>query len=388
MRDLSRHGLRVVGVDCDPQHAGFRSIYGKSYLCPNPDANPVEWVEFMKDLSRKLSAKPVIIPAADMWISALGRHAEALRDHYIFDDSGLAVQSALATKEQQYALAKQCGFPCPRTEYIQSLESLHSFASTARFPCLLKPTHQREWISLPDGNPLQGLKLVTAETPEELFRQYAYSEPYRPDLIVQEIIAGPDSAKYCYLSVYGRDGSRLGYCVVQEFRAHPILFGSASIVEPVRDEEIATLCDTFLRSIRYVGICEIEVKRDTRDQKVMLVEANPRFSGTADCAIYAGVELGWLHYSDLTGGHVVPVEPSRYHFRHITLSREIPSAIKYLQNGMITWRKLIHSYWIPLKFYDFDLFDWRVTGETLVFCLRHIVATILRKIGLLKSAKT
>ena len=387
MRDLSRHQVQVIGVDCNLQHVGFRSIYGRSQLCPNPDTQPAEWLRFMQALSRQLGAKPVIIPAADIWVSALGKHREALSDYYIFSNSAIATQAALATKEQQYALAQRCGFPCPRTSYIQSYEMLRSFAQTARFPCLLKPRHQREWDLLPPGNPLRGQKLVTAENPELLYNQYAHSEHYCPDLIVQEVIAGPDNSKYCYLSVYGGDSSRLGYCVVQEFRAQPVLFGSASIVQPVVDEEIATLCDSFLRKIAYVGICEIEVKRDARDHRVLLIEVNPRFSVTADSATYAGVEVGWLHYLDLIGCEVHQAKPSRYDFRHIVLRREVPSAIRYLQNGMITWRELVQSYRMDLEFFDFDLRDWRVTAETVWFCLHHIVGTLLRTLGLFRPTK-
>jgi predicted ATP-grasp superfamily ATP-dependent carboligase len=339
----------------------------------------------MRSLSEKLGRKPVLIPAADIWVSALGRYQEALREYFTFADSAIAVQAALATKEQQYALAAQCGFPCPRTEYVRSTEDLRAFVATARFPCLLKPRHQREWDALPEGNPLRGHKLVTAETADELLKQYEYSAPYRPELVVQEVIAGPDSAKYCYLSVYGTDGSRLGYSVVQEFRAQPVLFGSASIVQTVEDEEIAELCDHFLKAIRYVGICEIEVKRDVRDQKVRLVEVNPRFSVTADCAIYSGVEIGWLHYLNMIGREVIPMRPSRYRFRHIVLRREVPSAIKYLQSGMITWRELLESYRIPKEYFDFDVHDRRVTAETLGFCARHIAGTVLRSAGILKK---
>ena len=56
MRDLGRHGVRVVGMDCNPSHEGFRSIYGESWLCPNPDTHPDEWVEFMRSLPRRLGA--------------------------------------------------------------------------------------------------------------------------------------------------------------------------------------------------------------------------------------------------------------------------------------------------------------------------------------------
>ena len=382
MRDLLRRGVQTVGIDCIPEHEGFFSSYGKSYLCPNPDTHPQEWIAFMIELARGLGSKPVIIPAADQFVSAIGNHADALKDHYTFSLDSIAVQAALATKEQQYALAQQHGLPISRTAYIQSSADLQRFAEAARFPCLIKPRHQREWEALPEGNPLRGLKLITADTAPELLASYAHSEPYRPEVVAQEIIAGGDDAKYCYLSVYGQGSRRLGHCVVREFRAYPIFFGSGSLVEPVHDPEIDTLCDNFLRGIGYVGICEIEVKRDTRDGVVRLIEANPRFSGTGDSALYAGIEIGWLHYLDLIGQSPEPMEPTRFNFRHVTLRRDIPSLPHYLRRGILTWGDIWRSYRGPLEFFDYDPHDLRPTWMTLKGCIRVVIGTILRALGL------
>jgi predicted ATP-grasp superfamily ATP-dependent carboligase len=382
MRDLLRRGVRTVGIDCDSSHEGFSSSYGKSYLCPNPDTHPEQWTAFMIDLAQKLGGRPVIIPAADIFVSALGKHVEVLKEHYIFSLDSIAVQAALATKEQQYALAAQHGLPIARTAYIQSRADLENFAAQARFPCLVKPRHQREWDALPEGNPLRGLKLFTADTPEELFAKYSHAEILRPEAVAQEIIAGGDDAKYCYLSVYGAGSRRLGHTVVHELRAHPVLFGSGSMVEPVIDPEIADLCDKFLRGIGYVGICEIEVKRDTRDGIVRLIEANPRYSVTADAAVYAGVDIGWLHYLDLIGQPVEPVEPTHLGYRHVVLRRDIPALPRYVERGLLTWGQIRQTYRGELAFFDFDRHDWRPTAATLKGCTRVVAGTVLRSLGL------
>ncbi len=382
MRDLERRGVRAVGVDCHPGHEGFRSRYGKSFVCPDPDLHPDRWLDFMRDLSSKLGTKPVLIAASDQFVSAMGLHARELRKYFTFSDAAVEIQAKLGSKEQQYALAGAHGFPCPRTAYVQSAAELQDFVAAARFPCLLKPRQHREWEALPEGHPLRGRKLISAETAEALLGYYAQVEPHRPEVMVQEIIAGGDDAKYCYLSVYASDGSRIGACVVREFRAYPIQFGSASVVEPVEDREIETLCDQFLRAIHYVGICEIEVKRDQRDGKVRLIEVNPRVSGTGDCAIYTGVEVGWLHYLDLIGCSPPPVTPTRFNFRHITLRRDLPSIPRYFEQGTITWRELIRSYRPPVVFFDFDLRDWRVTAMTMKMTARETIGTALRSWGL------
>lgn len=343
-----------------------------------PDRQPAEWVTFMRSLAREIGGKPVIIPAADIFVTALGQHASELAADYCFSSDSVALQAALATKEQQYSLAAHAGFPCPRTQHIQNSADLEIFCQDARFPCLIKPRSQREWETLPSGNPLRGKKIATAETAAALLQRYSLVEPHQPQAVVQEIIAGPDDAKYCYLSVYGKARQRLGHCVVRQLRTHPLGFGSASMVEPVIDEEIAGMCDRFLHAIGYVGICEIELKRDTRDGHVRLIEVNPRWSVTADCATYAGLPIGWQHYLDLIGESVPTMTATRFGFRHAVLYREAPAFGQYLDAGLTTWGKWWGVYRKPVEFFDFDWRDWRVTGATLYDAARALTGGILR----------
>src|SRR5579859_1523329 len=68
MRDLEQKGIRVVGIDCNPSNPGFRSKYGRSFLCPNPDEEPDDWTAFMVSLSAAMGEKPVLIAASDIFV--------------------------------------------------------------------------------------------------------------------------------------------------------------------------------------------------------------------------------------------------------------------------------------------------------------------------------
>lgn len=379
MRDLEQKGIRAIGVDCNPANPGFRSKYGRSFLCPNPDKEPDDWAAFMVSLSAAMGERPVLIAASDIFVSAIGRHAQILSEHFIFSEKGCVLQASLATKETQYALAREYGLPSPRAAYIQSAEDLEQFCQSARFPALLKPRHHREWEALPSGNPLRGHKTVSARTPEELTALYASVCASVPEAVAQEEIVGPDSAKYCYLSVYAKDGHRLGACVVHELRAYPLMYGCATLVEPVIDEEIDRVCNNFLLSLGYAGICEIELKRDVRDGQLRLIEVNPRFSGTGDSAKYAGVETGFLHYLDLIGRTPSPVTATRFDFRHVMLSNELAAFPKYLEEGLIGWREWIRSLRYPMKYFDFDLSDFSNARVTAVKSARALLGGLLRK---------
>ncbi|MFY9727657.1 MAG: hypothetical protein WAJ87_19330 [Bryobacteraceae bacterium] len=380
MRNLERRGLKVFCVEWFREQPCFRSVYGTSFECPNPDEKPAEWIEFMIGLGKRIGARPVLIPSADQFVTAIARYADQLDPHFQFCREGAALQGLLATKERQYDLAEKHGLPVPRTRFVGSLADLADFASAARFPCLLKPLHAREWSRLPAGHPFRGAKLVVAKSRDELFEKYEMVAGFNPELVVQEVIEGPDSAKLVYLSCYARDGRRIGACMVRELRTAPIYFGSASIVEPVSDPETDQLCDRFLRGIGYAGICEIELKRDTRDGRAKMIEANPRYSGTADAAPYAGVDTGWLHYLDVIGQPVAFVAQNNRDFRHIVLTADFASFRSYRRDGLLSWGEFIRSYRPPVAFFDFDLHDWRVTAHTVDMLIRILVGPLIRKI--------
>jgi hypothetical protein len=135
-----------------------------------------------------------------------------------------------------------------------------------------------------------------------------------------------------------------------------------------------------LRSIGYTGLCEIELKRDSREGRLQMIEANPRYSGTSDAAPYAGVDLGWVHYLDLIGREVVPVGPSGRNFRHFMVCADFTTMPSYLRAGLESWGSLLRSYRPPVAFFDLDLRDWRVTARTLVQLARVIVGPIVRQV--------
>lgn len=379
MRNLSRRGVRAYCVDPNPKQPCFRTIYGESHLCPYPDDEPEAWLRFMIELAAKIGSKAALIASSDQFVTAIGRHGSELEKYYLFCHSSSAVQALLATKERQYEIAEAHGLPVPETAFVTSPEAVAAFAATAKFPCILKPLNFREWKRIPRDHPLFEKKLVLSHSAAELESHYRMAAEISREVVVQEVIEGPDTAKLCYMSCYNRAGERIASCMVRQLRTDPIYFGSASVVEPVTDPETDAACDRFLRSIGYVGLCEIELKRDSRDGRVKMIEANPRYSVTADAATYAGVDLGWIHYLDLIGHDVERVDPELRSFRHIVLFRDFATFRNYLRDGLLTWSDIVKSYGPPVAFFDFDIRDWRVTGHHAIRLARLLAAPYIRR---------
>lgn len=364
VRSLARRGVRAVCFDCNPRQPGFKSVYGPARLCPNPDTDPEGWLRFMLELSRSFDRKPALISSSDQFVTAISLHAGALESDYILSP-GVKLQGLLADKRTQYDLAAGDGMPMPATSQANLAAEVAAFADRAEFPCLLKPTHFREWQRFRPGHRLYYEKVAIADTPDHLLELYRLASEVSPQVILQEIIQGPDSAKRVYLSCYDAEGRRIANAMFRELRCDPLGFGPASVTEPIVDEETDEICDRFLKALGYVGICEIEMKRDSRDGRVKLIEANPRLSGGGDAAPYAGVDLPWLHYLDLIGVHVTPVRPRERDFRHVVLSADGRAVPAYWRAGLLSMRDLARSYRPPLAFFDLDPRDWRYSLRTL-----------------------
>jgi predicted ATP-grasp superfamily ATP-dependent carboligase len=377
VRSLVRRGVRVTSFDSDRRYPGFRSVYGHARACPDPDADPGGWVDFMIELSGKMGAKPVLIASADQFVSAIAAHSSRLAAHYIMS-SGVPLQGLLATKQTQYELAAKHGMPLPRTRVVRSVNDVEAFADDAEFPCLLKPIHFREWQRLPPKHPLADAKVAIAETPAQLLDSWRLASAINQSAIAQEIIQGPDTAKRVYLACYDSGSRRIANAMFRELRCNPMRFGPASVTEPVVDPETDEVCDGFLQSLRYSGICEIEMKRDTRDGRLKMIEVNPRLTGSGDAAPYAGADLCWLHYLDLIGEKPAPVAPNGRDFRHIDLRADVGAIFAYRRAGLISWRDVIRSYKSPRAFFDFDTGDWRYSAETIYRMARSAVREVVR----------
>ena len=87
----------------------------------------------------------------------------------------------------------------------------------------------------------------------------------------------------------------------------------------------------------------------------------------------------WLHYLDLIGQRVTPVEPRSADFRHIVLRADGRSLPAYWRAGLISWRDVVRSYRPPLAFFDLDAKDWRYSVETFIIARPQLSAWLFMR---------
>lgn len=356
LRNLSRRGYKVWGVTEDTKHEGLHSKYGQKIISPNCEHNFSTWLRFMKNLSKKIKGKPVLIPTGDKYVVAIEKGIKELLPYYRMHQTPKRMHTKFTSKIKQVRLAKKYKFPVPNSMEIRNHVDIISFYKHVRGPIILKPEFSYFWHGIEANLALDGAKILVASSEEEAKRIYKLAKPYSKRLLAQEMIPGPDTHLFYWTGIIGRGNKAGGRLVGRKIRVVPPGKGSASFVQLVNIPEIDEQCEHFLKSIGYRGICGIEVKYDARDKKYKLIEINPRYGLWEDIGIPVGIDLAKEAVDDLYGDSLVQKRPTSFRQKWVALHRDIPVYLAYRRESNLGFFSWLHSLQGPIVVNDFPLF--------------------------------
>jgi D-aspartate ligase len=223
--------------------------------------------------------------------------------------------------------------------------------------------------------PQTNLKALAANDSVELHRTFMQMLQYIPasEILIQERIPGngENQFSYCGICDHGRVSVSL---VAQRRRQYPVEFGNAStFVETTSQPEIEHGGRTFLESIGFDGMGEVEFKFDRRDGKYKILDVNSRPWGWHTLGQAAGVDFSYVLWMQKVGLPLAAhqkLRPAAW-VREITDAVAILKAqsrgteIKRLLNAMLH-RKLIcatFSFSDPIPFFA-ELALWLCAGSS------------------------
>jgi D-aspartate ligase len=352
IKSFQKRSIKCIGIDCNPQTPGFHIRKTPTFLCPDPDINEKDWISFILRFKDTSNNKPVLLITSDKFISPVLKNSELLRDFFLFNNSNNYITEKLSNKRTLMELAIKEQVPVPKTVFFNNIQSLDPEIEQLNYPCIIRPGRGKKWLEPPLINFLKGAKLIKVDNPAELVFWLDKISQLDDDLIIQEIIEGPDS-NLLYLVCYIDSNQKcLGYFCGQKLRIIPIHFGSASYMKTVSAQPILDQALTFLKRTKYFGIAGIEFKKDDRDGIYKLVEINTRFGLWDIMGSKLGVDLFYIAYQDLIKVKQNPSVPREKTLFWLSLKRDITAFKLYHKEGSITFRDWIKSFFGRTYFAD------------------------------------
>jgi predicted ATP-grasp superfamily ATP-dependent carboligase len=301
VRSLGQRGIRIIGL------SAHRGIYGNftrfASIRRSPDSreNPDDLLRFLLALEREAPAGSVIFPTRDDDVVFLDRHRERLSQHFHLALPSSEPLRAALDKWETARCAEAAGVTGPRSCVVTDTESLMTVADVVDYPCVLKPISAHHWRKATNWETVGRRKAIAIDSKAELIEQYRVVSPVEPRALIQEIVPGADDRLWVAACYFDRNSKFVAGFTAQKLFQVPEGFGTGCIVQSFSNPEVLEMARRLLEQMRYVGIAEVEFKKDSRSDVYKLIEINPRPWDQHRLGFACGVDLIYCAWCELTG---------------------------------------------------------------------------------------
>lgn len=292
-RSLGKKGVHVVvGGEYEATLAGRSRYCSERLVYPSPIRNSEQFVQVILEEIRRREIK-VLLPMTEITTSLV------LKQRHRFPSVHIPIASydlfeRLADKWTVLELAHDLGVQVPATEFVRSHGDLDKILDSAEFPVVLKPRRSRIWC----GGRWIEASVKYANSPQELLdsvRSY-HCFAHHP-FLVQKLIHGQGHGIF---ALY-RHGQPVIFFAHRRLREKPPTGGVSVLSESVEmNPRALSAARKILEHVGWHGVAMVEFKVSS-DGTPYLMEINPRFWGSLQLAVDAGVDFPWFAYQMALG---------------------------------------------------------------------------------------
>jgi len=293
-RELGRAGIPVTVLSARPGPAAY-SRFARFVQVPDFYRDADAWADAVTELADRCDQTPVLLPTEDAALLVADRYHTRLSPRLRYPCPAPGTLEKIVDKRRLYEAATRCGLFAPRcidpaddglpTELPADTEWL------AKPPCryVLDGNEVRTFLSITGGS-----KALDGDVVGAAARVRAAGFP----VMVQEKIPGPFEELVSVGIAIDRTGEVRAAFTARKACEYPEPFGDGLLVENIDDPDpgLIDMAARLLRETGYWGICDVEFKRDPRDGRFKLLDANPRVWLWLQLGAAAGAPMAlWAH---------------------------------------------------------------------------------------------
>lgn len=306
-----------------------------------------EWLE-------RGSGEGVVLPCSDDALELVARRrGELAQLGYRTIEADDEVLLAMLDKERTFELAQRAGIEAPWVGTVGTLEAGVAAAERVGYPCALKPRHSHRFSHLYDAR----AKAFTVHDRDQLERRLAETLALGIEMMVAEIVPGPDTGICSYYGYIDERGETLLELTKRKLRQNPPKFGVGCYHLTDWNPEVAELGLRFLKGVGVRGLGNVEFKRDQRDGRLKLIECNSRFTLANEHLRQAGMDLAPFVYARILGRPTPPQRPYRRGLGYWYPVADLRAMIGYRRLGEQTVAGWARSLLAPQSFPVASLHD-------------------------------
>jgi len=295
VRTLARKRIPVIGVAVSAEEIGLYSKYlQRKIIAPNISTHQEEFLSFLIDLGKEYDNRPVLIPTADEYLSLMSIYREELSPYFRFMIASRETVDCFLDKEKTAEFSRVHNIPHPYSYSVSSEEEIKELAQRIEYPCIIKPRDSHIWRQI-----FSEQKTIVINSCEELIREYDQIKKHKLNIILQQIIPGPDSNILGFQAYCNNESQILASFSLRKLRQYPPQFGVGCLTESKYIPETVKLGKKILKESNYKGIVSLCFKLDERRNLPIFLEANIRAPLVGELSIVCGVDVPYINYRNL-----------------------------------------------------------------------------------------
>jgi predicted ATP-grasp superfamily ATP-dependent carboligase/protein-tyrosine phosphatase len=318
VRALANEGVDVhVGSNARMALSFYSKHVSKRFLYPKPTLS----ASFLRTIARIDDQEnyDAILPVGNSaWFSFVTSGSGELKRKIPMPplDSYMIAYDKVRT----LAFAENHGIPMPETVFPEEPESR---ITQLCYPVIMKPAfgsgNARVFLNLDEAMAYR--RGLQHKGKQAVFQEFVYGEGYG------------------FFALYSH-GKRIAFFMHRRIREMPPGGGSSSAAEAVYVPELLSLGTKVLDSLAWHGVAMVEFRRNARTGEFELLEINPKFWGSLDLAIAAGVNFPYLAARMVAFGDCSP--PATYN--HVKFCWPIPDDFRHLRRRPTSAFAILHDW--------------------------------------------
>jgi len=267
------------------------------------------------------------------------------------------------SKKATYNFAESIGIPVPKTIYPKTFKDIENIKID--YPCVIKGLYE-SGINIVDYAHSKEELLIKYK---EICKKYNFTEDKNNLPLIQEYIEGFGCA---FFAVY--NNGKCGYTFQHKrIREWPVTGGASVCAESFKNKLIEYYGKKLLDKLKWHGVAMVEFKMKQNGIPI-LMEINPKFWGSTDLSLEAGVDFPGALIKIYEGKQINFSKKYKYPFKyHWPLHGDILHGIAYPKNFF----KVLKDCFNPKVASNIWLEDFKPTFVMLVIFFIQLIKYVL-----------
>lgn len=294
VRSLGKRKINIIVADetrFNP--SAFSKYCNRSLVYPSPHKKPREFLDWLKMTIKKYKCN-ILFPMDDNTMNIVMKNFSEISILCKVLVPPLGSYNIANDKGKTQMLAVNSGVKCPWTIEVKDIKNIHKLANKIDYPVVIKPRQS-------SGS--RGIRVVNSNS--EFIEEYLKIHETQRFPIIQEYVGNGYRYDVCLL--FDKKSNLKASFVQKELRHFPIKMGPSTVQESVYYDELIEEALKIMKKLNWCGVVELEFIMDEKDNVPKLLEINPRFWGSLQMAIFAGVDFPWLLYKIILDEHIEEV---------------------------------------------------------------------------------